>query len=157
MLEDGNYIVDWNILMSLSMCDFCNSVSFSQHHWTSVMLSCGRRIEQTGVYGCPNCPNCIRIRSLKHVCLFWGLCKSGLYHAKIYGTEGARNVTNTAQNHQLDLFEEFATTENTSNVLGQRSSQCFETLLQWCVYFCYFPSSSDLLFNQWLSIWRLDC
>ena len=87
-------------LMSLSMCDFCNSVSFSQHHWTSVMLS------STGVYGCPNCPNYIRIRSLERICLFWGLCKSGLYHAKIYGTEGATNVTNTAQNHQLDFFLE---------------------------------------------------
>ena len=157
MLEDGNYIVDWNILMSLRCVIFAIVFLFLNiigRASCCLVEEGSNKLEHMGVqtvqitleYAVSNTFAC------SEVCVNLAYTMQRYMGLKVQETWRIR--------HRIISWiclRKFATTENTSNVLGQRSSQCFETLLQWCVYFCYFPSSSDLLFNQWLSIWRLDC
>lgn len=64
------------------------------------IFSCGRRGKQNRSILVSKLCKFMQVKSLftvsKRICLFWGVCESGLYHAKIYGTEGATDVTNTA-------------------------------------------------------------
>lgn len=153
MLEDASYTLDWNIPMSLSMCDFSNSVllfNIIGRAWYFFLVEEGAN--KTGVYWCPNCASSCKLNhfsqsqhafACSEVCVNLAYTMQRYMGLKVQQTWRIRHsfrsladLATLAQNHQLD-FKKFATAFSTSYVLGQRSSQFLETLqnLMVCLLF----------------------